>query len=85
MFHERHRLTDDTQFFPINDIVEIGSLLPNTLPPVETFREHMEKMRIRRDDHIICYDMQGMSCVARAAWMFRYFGVQNVLIMNGGL
>ena len=31
------------------------------------------------------YDEQGMYGVARATWMFRYFGAVNVRILNGGL
>jgi len=34
---------------------------------------------------IVCYDNQGLFSVARAAWMFRYFGADNVRILNGGL
>ena len=45
----------------------------------------MKRLRIRRTDQIICYDTVGMFSVARAAWMLRYFGADNVRIMNGGL
>ena len=45
----------------------------------------MKAMRIRKDDQIICYDHVGMFSVARCAWMLRYFGAQNVRVMNGGL
>ena len=45
----------------------------------------MRAMRVRKDDTIVCYDHVGMFSVARCAWMLRYFGVQDVRIMNGGL
>ena len=45
----------------------------------------MKRLRIRKTDQIICYDAMGMFSVARAAWMFRYFGAQDVRIMSGGL
>jgi thiosulfate/3-mercaptopyruvate sulfurtransferase len=33
----------------------------------------------------VCYDQLGIFSVARAAFMFRYFGAENVRILNGGL
>ena len=45
----------------------------------------MKRLGIERDDVIVCYDDQGMFSVARAWWMFKYFGVDQVLILNGGL
>lgn len=45
----------------------------------------MRRLRVRKDDEIVCYDLMGVQAVARAAWMLRYFGASNVRIMNGGL
>ena len=42
-------------------------------------------MGVPKDAQIIMYDVQGMYAVARAAWMFRYYGAKNVRILNGGL
>jgi len=83
--HEEHRLSKETQYFSISEIVQPGSGLPNTLPSAEIFTEHMKALRIRKDDTIVCYDHVGMFSVARCAWMLRYFGASNVRIMNGGL
>jgi len=78
-------LSKTTQFFDIDEIAEPGSKLPHTLPSVEIFTEHMKRLRIGRTDQIICYDALGMFSVARAAWMFRFFGAENVRIMSGGM
>ena len=42
-------------------------------------------MGVPLDKPIILYDVQGMYAVARAAWIFRYYGAKNVRILNGGL
>jgi len=83
--HEEHRLTKDTQYFDIKLIADLNSGLPNTLPSLELFTEHMRNLRIGRDSNIVCYDHVGMFSVARCAWMLRFFGAANVRIMNGGL
>ena len=44
----------------------------------------MKRLNVQSNLPIVCYDAQGMFSVARAAWMFRYFG-GNVRILNGGL
>ena len=55
------------------------------MPKVEDFIKHMRRLRIRRNDHIICYKSLGVDNCARAAWMLRFFGAENVQIMDGGL
>ena len=55
------------------------------LPSLENFKKHMMKLKIKKDDEIICYDVMGMFWVAKVAWMLRYFGATNVKILNGGL
>ena len=83
--HETARLTETTQYFDIDAIAAPGSDLPHTLPSVEVFTEHMKRLRVGKTDQIICYDAVGMFSVARAAWMMRFFGAENVRIMSGGL
>lgn len=55
------------------------------MPSLDIFTDNMKKLGIQKDMPIICYDNQGLFSVARAAWMFRYFGADNVRILNGGL
>jgi thiosulfate/3-mercaptopyruvate sulfurtransferase len=43
----------------------------------------MKRLNVQSHLPIVCYDAQGMFSVARAAWMFRYFG-GNVRILDGG-
>lgn len=83
--HTEARLTKDTQHFDIDEIVLPESDLPHTLPTCEIFTEHMRRLRVLPTDEIICYDSLGLFSAPRAAWMFRYFGAQNVRILDGGL
>ena len=82
--HNASRITLDTQFFDIDGISDTSSPLPHTLPSVEFFIENMKKLNIQSNLPIICYDNSGIFSVARAAWMFRYFGASNVRVLNGG-
>lgn len=54
------------------------------MPTAEVFSEHMCKMRVHRDDQIVCYSYMGLVEAARVSWMLRYFGASNVRIMDGG-
>ena len=50
----------------------------------------MRRFGIRRKDLIVCYDQltstpYSMSSAARLAWTLRYFGAENVKVLNGGL
>ena len=72
--------------FPISQVVDPRSNLPNTVPSAEVFSEHMQRLGIGRYDEIVCYDAtHGMFMAARAAWMLTYFGATNVKVLNGGL
>jgi thiosulfate/3-mercaptopyruvate sulfurtransferase len=83
--HLDQRLTSDTVFFDHDEICDKSVNLPHTLPSTDIFNANMRKLHISKDQNIICYDTQGMFSVARAAWMFRYFGASNVRILDGGL
>ena len=78
-------MTSTTQFFSVSEIVKPNSPLPNTMPSAEVFAQHMQTLRIAKDNQIICYDHVGMYSVARCAFMLKFFGAANVRIMNGGL
>lgn len=83
--HLEARITPGTVFFDHDEICDKSINLPHTMPTLEIFTDNMRKLGIQRNHDIVCYDTQGMFSVARAAWMLRYFGAQNVRILNGGL
>ncbi len=71
--------------FDIDEIADTESPLPHMLPSPEKFSSRMRKMGIGDGMRIIVYDTFGMFSAARAWWMFRVMGVDDVAVLNGGL
>ena len=77
-FAEKHIPT--AQFFQIDPY-------KGTLPTPEQFGEDVGKLGVGSDTHVIVYDSNanfGMFSAPRAWWLFRYFGHENVSILDGG-
>ncbi len=55
------------------------------VPSAELFIQHAKRLRIRKDDLIICYDCVSMLGSPRLWFWLRMFGAKNVKILNGGL
>ena len=73
-------------FFDIDKIANIDSQLPHMLPSPNQFSAHMQKLGIKNDQHVICYDSNGGPMAAmRAWWTFRIFGHEKVSVLDGGL
>jgi len=73
-------------FFDIDAIADPAAPLPHTIPTPTQFAAHMGRMGISNKDEIIVYDQNGLTfAAARAWWMFRLFGHENVRVLNGGL
>ncbi|MEM6669845.1 MAG: 3-mercaptopyruvate sulfurtransferase [Pseudomonadota bacterium] len=72
-------------FFDIDDIADERAGLPHTAPPMEKFVSRVRKLGVGDGHRIVIYDTVGMFSAARAWWMFRYFGHQDVAVLDGGL
>jgi thiosulfate/3-mercaptopyruvate sulfurtransferase len=72
------------QFFDIDEIADTSSPLPHMLPSAEKFSSRVRKMGIGDGKRVICYDTAGLFSAARAWWMFRVFGHDDVAILDGG-
>lgn len=83
--HNKTRITKETQYFDIDKIALPNSPLPHTMPDLITFVLNMKALRVRPTDEIVVYDAMGMFSAARCAWMCRFFGAENVRILNGGM
>ena len=57
----------------------------NQLPTLENFTEYMKSLNITRTDEIVCYDQFGIYSSPRLAYTLKYFGMQNVRVLDGGL
>lgn len=72
-------------FFDIDDISDDRSSLPHMLPPMEKFVSRIRKLGVGDGHRIVIYDTAGIYSAARAWWMFRLFGHQDVAVLDGGL
>jgi thiosulfate/3-mercaptopyruvate sulfurtransferase len=73
------------QFFDIDDISDTETSLPHMLPSPEKFASRMRKLGIGDGKKVIAYDAAGLFSAARAWWMFRVFGHDDVAVLDGGL
>ena len=72
-------------FFDIDDIADSDNGLPHMLPPPEKFASRVRKLGLGDGNRIVAYDSTGASAAARAWWMFRVFGHEDVAVLDGGL
>ena len=72
-------------YFDIDDLSDETSDLPHMLPSPVKFSSRMRKMGIGDGNRIVVYDTQGLFSAARAWWMYRVFGHDDVVILDGGL
>ena len=72
--------------FDIGDICAPDTDLPHMLPEGDLFEEKVGKLGVGMDDFVVAYDRRGNFCAsARAWWMFRIFGHDQVAVLDGGL
>ena len=72
-------------FFDIDEIADSASPLPHMLPAPEKFASLMRRMGIGDGKQVIVYDSIGLYSAARAWWMLRVFGHDDVAVLDGGL
>jgi thiosulfate/3-mercaptopyruvate sulfurtransferase len=72
-------------FFDIDDIADEENPLPHMLPSTVKFASRMKRMGIGDGMRVIAYDSLGLYSAARAWWMFRAMGHNDVAVLNGGL
>ncbi|MEM9765634.1 MAG: 3-mercaptopyruvate sulfurtransferase, partial [Pseudomonadota bacterium] len=73
------------RFFDIDDIADAKSDLPHMAPPVEKFVSRVRAMGIGDGHRVVVYDQKGLFSAARVWWMFRLFGHEDVVVLDGGL
>ena len=71
-------------FFDIDDLADEKSPLPHMLPSTVKFASRMKKMGVGDGMRIVVYDTAGLFSAARAWWMFRVMGHEDVAVLNGG-
>jgi thiosulfate/3-mercaptopyruvate sulfurtransferase len=58
---------------------------PNTVPSEELFTEEAQKLGVNNDSIIVVYDDKGIYSSARAWYLFKTFGFNNIAVLDGGL
>lgn len=72
-------------YFDIDEIADTSSPLPHTVPSPEKFSARVRKLGLGDGVRIVVYDGMNLFSAARVWWMFRYFGHEDVAVLNGGL
>ena len=81
-YSERH--IPGAQFFDINVFSDNRQSLPHMAPAEDYFISQLKRMGIGDEHHVIVYDGSGLFSAARAWWLFKLFGKNNVSILDGG-
>lgn len=68
-----------------NKFRNLSSNFPNTIPSEEQFELEARKLGISKSSEIVVFDNRGIYYSARAWWLFKVMGHQNVSVLNGGL
>jgi thiosulfate/3-mercaptopyruvate sulfurtransferase len=72
-------------FFDIEDLSDEASPLPHMLAPAPKFASRMRKLGLGDGNLIVVYDGAGIYSAARAWWMLRAMGHEDVVVLDGGL
>lgn len=73
-------------FFDVEAVADHGTDLPHMLPSAHDFELAVEALGISSGEQVVVYDQTGVAmAAARAWWMFRAFGHDEVCVLNGGL
>lgn len=72
------------RFFDIDEISDLRSELPHTVPPVEKFISRMRAMGVGDGHQVVVYDGAGMFSAARVWWLFCLMGKTDIAVLDGG-
>ena len=73
-----------SHFFDINKISDKKNKLPHMVPDIKHFTNSVKYFNIQKKTKIINYSSENLMGASRVWWMFKYFGFNNVYILNGG-
>ena len=76
----------NARFFDIKkNFSDVNARFPSTIPDVNQFQIEARKLGVNNDSVIVVYDDKGIYSSARAWWLFKTFGFDNVAVIDGGL
>ena len=73
-------------YFDLDQASDPGSSLPHMLPTEEQFAAYVGGLGVGSSSEVVVYDgSESNLSAARAWWMFRAFGHERVMLLDGGL
>ncbi|WP_404341210.1 sulfurtransferase [Pseudoalteromonas mariniglutinosa] len=66
-------------------LADVSNPLPNMMCTSEQFARQMRLAGVNNDSLVVVYEDQGLFSAARAWWMFKAMGFDNVKVLSGGL
>ena len=73
------------QFFDIDAIADTDQDLPHMVPSASKFTDMMQDLGVYQHHKVIIYDNSPFLSAARAWWLLRLFGKNDVFVLDGGL
>jgi len=81
----RGRHLPNSVHFDIDHVCDKSSPLPHMLPTAADFALRVGLLGVSNGNKVVLYDRHcGGSAAARAWWIFRCFGFENVAVLDGG-
>lgn len=71
--------------FDIEHFSDPDTSLPHMVPSAGRFARLAGELGVTPDTFIVVYDQKGLFSAARAWWLFRLFGHDQVVVLDGGL
>ncbi|MBA3067278.1 MAG: sulfurtransferase [Hyphomonas sp.] len=71
--------------FDIDDIADTSTHLPHMLPDAVKFSSRVRRLGLGDGNRIVIYDQNNFFAGARAWWMFRVMGHDDIKVLDGGL
>lgn len=72
-------------FMALEELVDTRAPIENTLPSASKFASRMQALGLGDGSRIVLYDDSAVKSSARAWFMFKLFGAENVAILDGGI
>ncbi|CDW75849.1 UNKNOWN [Stylonychia lemnae] len=82
-YHNSH--IPGSEFLDLRYLKNASAPFPNTIPPLDLFKDTMKKHNVRLQSRVVLYDAKGLYMSTRAFWLFKVFGHLSVSVLNGGL
>lgn len=72
-------------FMDLGELVDLNAPVENTLPSPAKFASRMQTLGLGDGSRIVLYDDSAIHSAARAWYMLKMFGADNVAVLDGGL